>query len=75
MVGSPEEQSHSLGKFVDLEAPESLERGQNLYDQPPFAEILTKVEDEVGITRKDLATFLSMVSHGANSYKARPGQR
>lgn len=46
-------------KFIEIEAPEYLEEGQNFYDQPPFNQVLGKVSTQSPLELAKLRTILT----------------
>lgn len=55
-------------QFIELEAPEFLEPGQNFYDQPPFSTILQDASLKTGVKVEALRRMLSRLGKMLKSY-------
>ena len=47
-------------KFVEVDAPERLIKGQNLYDQEPFLSLVESIFESSGVTPNKLRTAISL---------------
>ena len=64
--GSEQRNTEPTDKSITLRGPEILEAGQNIYDQPPFKNLIWASFQESGIPEQGIRRMISYVADGLN---------